>query len=68
LIKQQLGFDMLHVPYHGISNATTDLMGGQVQFMFASVHSMLPHVRLAACACSRPPVRAGGDTQCARVS
>ena len=45
LMKQQLGFDMLHVPYRGISNATTDLMGGQVQLMFASVHSMLPHVR-----------------------
>ena len=45
LMKQQLGFDMLHVPYRGISNATTDLIGGQVQLMFASVHSMLPHVR-----------------------
>ncbi len=45
LMKQQLGFDMLHVPYKGISNATTDLIGGQVQLMFASVHSMLPHVR-----------------------
>ena len=45
LMKQQLGFDMLHVPYRGISNATTDLIGGQIQLMFASVHSMLPHVR-----------------------
>jgi tripartite-type tricarboxylate transporter receptor subunit TctC len=45
LMKQQLGFDMLHVPYKGISTATTDLIGGQVQLMFASVHSMLPHVR-----------------------
>ena len=45
LMKQQLSFDMLHVPYKGISTATTDLIGGQVQLMFASVHSMLPHVR-----------------------
>ena len=62
LMKQQLGFDMLHVPYRGISNATTDLMGGQVQLMFASVHSMLPHVRsgrlrmLASTGATRSPV------------
>jgi tripartite-type tricarboxylate transporter receptor subunit TctC len=62
LMKQQLGFDMLHVPYKGISNATTDLIGGQVQLMFASVHSMLPHVRsgrlrmLAATGAARSPI------------
>jgi tripartite-type tricarboxylate transporter receptor subunit TctC len=45
LMKLQLGLEMLHVPYKGISGATTDLLGGQVQLMFASVHSMLPHVK-----------------------
>jgi tripartite-type tricarboxylate transporter receptor subunit TctC len=45
LMKLQYGLDMLHVPYKGISGATTDLLGGQVQLMFASVHSMLPNVR-----------------------
>jgi tripartite-type tricarboxylate transporter receptor subunit TctC len=45
LMKLHLGFDMLHVPYNGLSNATTDLIGGQVQLMFASVHSMLPYVK-----------------------
>jgi tripartite-type tricarboxylate transporter receptor subunit TctC len=45
LLMQQTGVNMLHVPYRGISNATTDLIGGQVQIMFASVHSMLPHVK-----------------------
>ena len=45
LLKQQQGFDMLHVPYKGISNATTDLIGGQVQVMFASFHSMLSQVK-----------------------
>jgi len=45
LMKLHLGFDMLHVPYKGISNATTDLIGSEVQVMFASVHSMLPHVK-----------------------
>jgi tripartite-type tricarboxylate transporter receptor subunit TctC len=45
LMKLQYGLDMLHVPYKGISGATTDLLGGQVQLMFASVHSMLPNIR-----------------------
>jgi tripartite-type tricarboxylate transporter receptor subunit TctC len=45
LLKQQAGVDILHVPYKGVSNAITDLLGGHVQVMFASVHSMLPHVR-----------------------
>ena len=45
LMKLQLGLDMMHVPYKGISGATTDLLGGQVQMMFASVHSMLPNVK-----------------------
>ena len=44
-MKLQFGLDMLHVPYKGISGATTDLLGGQVQMMFASVHSMLPNVK-----------------------
>ena len=62
LMKQQLGLDMLHVPYKGISNATTDLIGGQVQIMFASVHSMLPHVKsgrlrmLASTGATRSPI------------
>ena len=45
LMKLQFGLDLLHVPYKGISGATTDLLGGQVQMMFASVHSMLPNVK-----------------------
>jgi tripartite-type tricarboxylate transporter receptor subunit TctC len=45
LLKQQAGVDILHVPYKGVSNAITDLLGGHVQVMFASVHSMLPHVK-----------------------
>ena len=45
LLKTQSGIDLLHVPYKGISGATTDLIGGQVQVMFASLHSTLPQVR-----------------------
>ena len=34
----------MHVPYKGIQGALTDLMGGQVQMMFATVHSMRPPI------------------------
>lgn len=42
--KAGAGVDVLHVPYKGIQGALTDLMGGQVQMMFATVHSMRPAV------------------------
>ena len=45
LFKSQYGLDILHVPYKGISGALTDIMGGQVQMMFATVHSMRPSVQ-----------------------
>ena len=42
LFKSHYGLDILHVPYKGIQGALTDLMGGQVQMMFGTVHSMRP--------------------------
>ena len=33
---------MLHVPYKGLAGAQTDLIGGQVQVMFATFNSLLP--------------------------
>lgn len=45
LVKSSVGIDVVHVPYKGISGALTDLLGGQVQMMFASFHSVLPNVR-----------------------
>ncbi len=42
LFKQRTGLEAVHVPYKGIQGALTDLIGGQVQMMFASVHSMRP--------------------------
>jgi tripartite-type tricarboxylate transporter receptor subunit TctC len=44
LLKSHYGLDVLHVPYKGIQGALTDLAGGQVQMMFASVHSLRPLV------------------------
>ena len=42
LFKTSYQLDILHVPYKGIQGALTDLMGGQVQMMFATVHSTRP--------------------------
>ena len=44
LFKSHAGVNVLHVPYKGIQGALTDLMGGQTQLMFATVHSMRPAV------------------------
>lgn len=37
--------DMLHVPYKGSGPAVTDLIGGQVDYMFDSVTSAMPHIQ-----------------------
>lgn len=40
--KRQAGVDILHVPYKGASQATTDLVGGQVQIMIGPIINILP--------------------------
>ena len=45
LFKSQAGLDMVHVPYKGSGPALADLLAGQVQVMFATVATVLPHVR-----------------------
>ena len=42
LFKLQYGLDVQHVPYKGIQGALTDLAGGQIQMMVATVHSLRP--------------------------
>ena len=44
LFKQQLGLDVVHVPYRGAASAITDLITGQVQFTFLPVHTARPLV------------------------
>lgn len=39
------GVSMVHVPYKGAAPAVTDLLGGQVDLSFATVGSVLPHLR-----------------------
>ncbi|MBX9825255.1 MAG: tripartite tricarboxylate transporter substrate binding protein [Xanthobacteraceae bacterium] len=41
LLKAKIGFDMVHVPNKGMNPAIIDLMGGQVQVLFASVPGMM---------------------------
>src|SRR4051794_38165426 len=41
LLKSKAGIEMVHVPNKGMNPALIDLMGGQVQVLFASVPGML---------------------------
>jgi tripartite-type tricarboxylate transporter receptor subunit TctC len=45
LFEMMTGISLVHVPYRGAAPALTDLLGGQVQVMFASMSSSLEHVR-----------------------
>ena len=42
LLQFVTGVPMVHVPYKGSTPALTDLMGGQLPFLFAGVGQMLP--------------------------
>jgi tripartite-type tricarboxylate transporter receptor subunit TctC len=42
MLKQKAGIDVLHVPYKGAAPAMTDLMGGRIDFTFASYTAALP--------------------------
>ncbi|MBT2324681.1 tripartite tricarboxylate transporter substrate binding protein [Variovorax paradoxus] len=44
-LKQMAGVDMVNVPYKSNPMAITDLMGGQVDFMFADAPTALPQVK-----------------------
>jgi tripartite-type tricarboxylate transporter receptor subunit TctC len=45
LFQSAAGVKFLHVPYRGAAPAVTDLLGGQVQAMFADLPVLMPHIR-----------------------
>ena len=45
LFKLETGLDIMHVPYKGTSPAIIDLLANQVQIMFSTMPSMVPHVK-----------------------
>ena len=45
LFKMMTGITMLHVPYRGAAPAITDLIGGRVQVMFATLPSSIEYIK-----------------------
>jgi tripartite-type tricarboxylate transporter receptor subunit TctC len=45
LFAQRTGISGNHVPYKGQSQAMTDLVGGQLQYMFSPLQNALPYIR-----------------------
>jgi tripartite-type tricarboxylate transporter receptor subunit TctC len=62
LFKMMTGIDLVHVPYRGAGPALIDLLGGQVQVLFATMSSSIGYVRdgrlraLAVTTATRSPV------------
>ena len=45
LLNVEAGISAVHVPYKGMAPAVSDLVGGQVQMMFAGISTALQHIR-----------------------
>ena len=45
LFRYVTGVDLMHIPYKGTAQATTDLMGGRVQLMFTPTLAVAQHVQ-----------------------
>jgi tripartite-type tricarboxylate transporter receptor subunit TctC len=43
-LAQEIGADLLHIPYKGTSLAMTDVMSGRVDMIFGNIPVLLPHV------------------------
>lgn len=48
LFQQTTGTKMVHVPYQGSPQATTDLLAGRIQLMFSPAAAVLPHIESGA--------------------
>ena len=47
LFKSITKVDMVHIPYKGNAPAIADVIGGQTQLIFATLPTVIPHVRAA---------------------
>jgi len=62
LLKSEARLFMVHIPYRGFPPAVTDILGGNLQAMFAIIPGVLPHVKagkmkgLAVTALKRSPL------------
>ncbi len=45
MFEQMAGVDMMHIPYKGISQASTELVGGVVNAAFSNVLNVLPLIK-----------------------
>jgi tripartite-type tricarboxylate transporter receptor subunit TctC len=45
LFNMMAGTDILHVPYRGVANATTDLLGGNIQVLFDTLPAAIANIR-----------------------
>jgi tripartite-type tricarboxylate transporter receptor subunit TctC len=45
LLNIEAGIKAVHIPYKGMAPAVNDLLGGQVQMMFAGISTAIPHIR-----------------------
>ena len=45
LLQSKAGIELTHVPYPGIAQAISDVMGGVVDIYIGSMPSVLPHIR-----------------------
>lgn len=44
VFKNAAGIDAMHIPYKGGGAVMTDLIGGQIQFTFATIPAAMPHI------------------------
>jgi len=45
MFKSMAKLDIVHVPYKGVGPGVIDLLGGQIQMMFAIIQGAMPHVK-----------------------
>ena len=45
LLKSEAGAFAVHIPYRGFPPAVTDILGGNIDAMFATIPAVLPQVR-----------------------